>query len=104
MVHGERGTCEPSWNVQAVGPVLLAVQGEVDDLMKRTILDETGGISCQQRSPTDDGQLGFGMLQMENTVEVQTVSGQTQVMKLVVKRLKPSTVSCLVVHPKQFDS
>lgn len=90
----------------AVGPVLLVVQGEVvHDLRERAMLDEAGGwISCQQRSPTDDGQFDFGMLQMENTVEVETVSGYLQVMKLVVKRLKPSTVRFLAVRLKQFDS
>jgi hypothetical protein len=80
------------------------VQGEaVHDLRERAMLDEAGGwISCQQRSPTDDGQFGFGTLQMENTVEVEC--GYIQVMKLVVKRLKPSTEMFLAVRPKQFGS
>jgi hypothetical protein len=78
----------------------LAVQGEVvRDLRKGALLDEAGGwISCQQRSPTGDGQFGFETLQMENTVEV------VQVMISVVKRLKPLTVTFLAVRPKQFDS
>jgi len=92
--------------VLGVGPVLLAVQGEVvHDLRERAMLDEAGGwISCQQRSPTDDDQIGFGTLQMGDTVEVQTVSGWFQVMRLVVKRLKPSTGAFLAVRLKQFDS
>jgi hypothetical protein len=102
----ERETCEPSSTVLAVGPVLLAVQGEaVHDLRERAMLDEAGGwISCQQWSPTDDDQFGFGTLQMKNTLEVETVSGWLQVMKLVVRRLEPSTVTILAVWPRQFDS
>ena len=104
--HGERETFEQSLDVPVVGPVLSAVQGEVvHDLRKWAMMDEVGEwISCQQRSPTDDDQLGFETLQMANMVEVKTLSGWTQVMKLVVKRLRSSTLTFPAVRPEQFDS
>ncbi len=100
--HEERGTCELSWIALAAGPVLLVVQGEVVyDLRKGATLDEDGWVSCQQRVPTNDGQLGWKTLQMENTVVVGTASGLSQATKLVVKKLKLETL--LAARPKQID-
>jgi hypothetical protein len=58
--------------VLVVGPVLLGVQGEAVHDLREAMLDEAGG---WQQSPTDDGLFGFETLQMENTGEVETVSG-----------------------------
>ncbi len=62
--------------MQVVGPILLAVQGEVVHDLRRAMLDEADGkVSHQQRMPTDDDQLGRRTPQLENMVEGETVSG-----------------------------